>query len=287
MDALGSIEGDRRGELLAGRYMLGERIGDGGMGVVYKAHHARLDRPLAVKVLPPGFDDDALATRRLRDEGRAARRVRHPNIVRIVELGEDPRAEPFLVMEHIAGESLRRIVGRDGRLAVPRALALVTQLLDALGEAHRCGVTHADVASDNVLVTPSRDGREVATLIDFGLARVAEYPYLRAGEPAAGTPAYVAPELVRGEAPTASSDLYSAAVVLYELLTGLLPFGDDNPLVVLYRHVTDPVVAPSCCCAPGTIPPELDAVVLRALAKDPAERYATAGELARAALASA
>jgi serine/threonine protein kinase len=265
--------------------MLGERIGVGGMGVVYRAHQVPLDRVVAVKFLRPDVESNSHALRRFRYEGLATGRVRHRNVVRMIEYVHDTGRRPFLVLEHLGGELLGSVLEREGAMSQTRATSLIVQLLVALGEAHRCGVIHADVKTDNLVVAPTdAEGRELVTLIDFGLACLHDHPNptdARA-HTVSGTAAYLAPELARGDAPTPRSDLYSAGIVLYEVVTGATPFGGGTVRAIMNRHMFDAVAPPSRKAPAAGLPAAFDEVVLRALAKDPADRFPTARAFASA-----
>ena len=268
----------------AGSYVLGELLGRGGMGEVYAALQPSLGRAVAVKLLHPQLATDPSFVDRFRTEALAGSRLSHPNAAGVIDFGAADDGTPFLVMEHVPGERLACILEREGALPAERACVLVGQILAALDAAHAVGVVHADVKCDNVLVDAARDGSELATLIDFGIARLADREATTDAQVGivAGTPEYLAPEVIHGEPPTPASDLYAAGVVLYELLTGATPFRGGAPEAILHRHLEDEVVAPSLRCPDAEISPALERVVLRALAKDPAMRYASAVEFAAA-----
>jgi serine/threonine-protein kinase len=279
------------GEIVAGKYVLRERIGVGGMGVVYAAEQLALARTVAIKLLHEELVPDAELVRQLEGEARTASRLSHPNVAAMLDVGRTDDGRPFLVMEHVRGDTLAELVRAGGPMPVERAAALVAQVLAALDAAHAAGVVHADVKSDNVIVLAGRDGAEIAKVVDFGLARtIAEAR--RAPIDAdglllvSGTPEYMAPEVVRGEPPRVASDLYGAGVILYELVTGTTPFGGGTSTEILIRQVQDEVVPPSLRRPHGVVPPALDEVALRALAKDPAARFAEAAAFAAALTAA-
>ena len=270
-------------------YLVGELLGRGGMGAVYAAEQPSLGRKVAVKVLHPELAADPAMVDRFRTEALAGSRVSHPNVAGVIDFGTTAEGTPFLVMEHVAGERLGCIVEREGAVPPRRAGALVCQILAALDAAHLAGVVHADVKSDNVLVARARDGREVATLIDFGIARLADRPAPEddaAERVLSGTPEYLAPELIAGAPPSAASDLYAVGIVLYELLTGSTPFCGGTPPEVFQRHVDEAVIAPSLRLPDAEISAALDRVVLRAVAKDPAMRFASAAKFMAALIAA-
>src|SRR5688572_26531029 len=260
-------------------YELGALLGQGGMGAVYAAHQHALQRTVAVKFLHAALASDPTLVERFRQEALAASRVVSPHVVTVIDVGTATDGAPYVVMEHVAGERLGAIIEREGALEPGRACDLVEQLLAALEATHAAGIVHADVKSDNVMVSRGVDGREHVTLIDFGIARVldlegeAEDPENRV---LSGTAEYLAPEVIAGEPTTAAADVYAAGVVLYELLTGTPPFRGASSAEVLHMHLEDDPVAPSLRAPGAEIAPMLERVVLRALAKDPATRHASA-----------
>ncbi len=266
------------GSVLRDSYVLRERLGEGGMGVVYLADQPALARTVAIKILHPALAQNPSLVAAFCDEAVAAGQVRHPSSVAIHDIGRTPEGMLYIVMEHLPGRPLGRLVAEE-TLTVTRALAIADQVLGAIGAAHDAGVVHADIKSDNFIVQELA-GEDRVVLIDYGLARFEA----RGGVPdmVSGTPEYLAPELVLGEPPDARSDLYAAGILLYELLTGSTPFAGGAPLDILARHVEDVVVPPSLRRPDGSIPPSLDQVVLRALDKDPARRFADADQMRRA-----
>jgi serine/threonine-protein kinase len=273
------------GELVAGKYVLGARLGAGGMGVVYAAEQPALTRTVAIKVVHAELAADPAIVRRFHDEARAASRLAHPNVVAVLDYGETDNGIPFLVMEHVHGVTLTHILHRVGPLEISRAAALLGQVLAALGEAHAAGIVHGDVKSDNVLVERLHGGAELIKVVDFGLARItsegAHVERDAAGHRlVSGTPEYMAPELMSGDGITPASDLYAAGAILYELITGETPFAGGAPDAILARHVREAVVPPSLRRPDHHVAPAMDRVVMRALAKDPAERFADADTFA-------
>jgi serine/threonine protein kinase len=269
------------GDVLAGKYVLHECIGAGGMGAVFRADHPTLARQVAIKVIHPHLAAHLMFVRRFHDEALAASRVRHRGSVGIIDFGVATGGMPFIAMELLRGRPLGRIISEE-ILPLPRALGILDQILDALDAAHTCSVVHGDVKSDNFMVEQQAHD-DVVTMIDFGLARLdgaATSPGLLAG-----TPEYIAPELVRGAPPTSASDLYGAGVILYELLTGTMPFGGGSTSEILRRQREEAVIPPSRRRPDRGIPAAADAIVLRALAKDPGARFASAQEF-RSALGS-
>jgi serine/threonine protein kinase len=264
-----------RGDRIAQRYVLGEQLAAGGMGIVFAARQVDLDRDVAIKLAHPELADAAYVRRRFRDEAMALARICHPNVISVIELGET-ECGPFLVMPRLRGESLASAIAA-GTWSLARVRFVFDQVLAALVAAHASGVVHGDVKSDNIVLGRDEDGSDHATLIDFGLACIAERQHDR-DEPhvVSGTPEYLAPELIRGEHPTPASDLYGAGVVLYELVTGTTPFGGSSPADILVRQLDEPVEPPSQRAPHRKVPPDLERLVMRALDKDPRTRLARA-----------
>ncbi len=266
-------------------YELVDVIGAGGMGVVFDAESD--GRHVAVKLLTTQRLADERALRRFRDEALVGCIVRHPNLAATLEHGDTDNGVPFLVMERVCGETLGTRIQRDGIPSLSRAVTLVQQILAGLGALHAAGIVHGDVKSDNVLVERLDDGRDHARLIDFGLAHVqfaVNEEVRRPGpdeELVSGTPEYMAPEVIRGQGSSMASDLYAVGVILYELITGSTPFAGGTPCEITRRHLEDDVVPPSLRCE-GDLPAMLERIVLRALAKAPSERFASATAFAAA-----
>jgi serine/threonine-protein kinase len=287
---------DPLGVLLGGKYLLGELIGAGGMGTVHVAAQPALGRTVAIKILRPELVDDPRMHRHFEREAIAGARMAHPNLVTIYELAFTDDRRPFLVMEQVHGRLLGSLT-RECTLSVHRAHELTAQLLAVLGEVHRAGIVHADIKADNVMVETTRDRALRIRLLDFGLARIAPGPGDDPADPrfaddqvidseglryVSGTPEYMAPEVIRGGLATVASDLYGAGVILYELLTGVTPFAGGAPVEVVSRHLTEAPMRPSVARPDRYIPPAIEAVIARALAKEPRERFASADAFAAA-----
>ena len=267
------------GTLLNGRYKLLERIGAGGMSVVYKAQDTVLGRPVAVKMLHDSFTGDPDFLRRFRQEAYAAARLQHPNIVTVHDIGQDGDRH-YIVMEYVEGRTLKDLVrqyNQDGQnMPVSRALDLSVQISEGIGYAHRAGLVHCDVKPQNVLVT--RDDR--IKVADFGIARaVSEASQHIDDNRVWGTPQYFSPEQAAGEQPTPASDVYSIGVMMFELLTGQLPFTADSQAALALKHIQEP--PPHTSDLNPAVPEQLDLIVNKVLAKEPAGRYRTAGQLGR------
>jgi eukaryotic-like serine/threonine-protein kinase len=262
------------GRLLDGRYAITARIAHGGMATVYLAMDTRLDRQVALKVMHAELARDEEFVRRFIGEAKSVARLSHQNVVAVFDQGSDG---PFLylAMEYVPGRTLKEMLRERGRFTPAAALDIMAGVLDGLAAAHASGIVHRDVKPENVLLTA--DGR--LKVADFGLARAqAAAAHTRAGL-LIGTVAYLPPEQVTGDSTGPRSDVYSAGVVLFELLTGRQPFTGDTPIAVAYQHVNTDVPAPSSL-VPG-IPAAVDQLVLAATNRDPALRPADAGEFAR------
>ncbi len=260
------------GELIAERYELEELVGTGGMSSVYRAHDRLLERDVALKVLHPQFTADTDYVERFRREARSVARLSHPNIVTVIDRGEQDGRQ-FIVFEYVRGENLKTLLQRVGPLPQEEAVRLALQIARALGFAHDNGLVHRDVKPQNVLL--NGDGQ--AKVTDFGIARSLDVGGLTQTGTVMGTSDYIAPEQARGSQVDAQSDIYSLGTVLYELLTGEVPFPGDNFVAVALRHINEP--PPSVRERRPDVSPRLDAVIRRAMAKDPRDRFRSMDEL--------
>jgi eukaryotic-like serine/threonine-protein kinase len=267
--------------LIGGRYELGELLGRGGMAEVRKGTDSRLGRVVAVKRLRTDLASDATFQARFRREAQSAASLNHPAIVAVYDTGEEPAndgsgiSQPYIVMEFVAGRTLRDIL-REGRKILPeRALEITSGVLSALDYSHRAGIIHRDIKPGNVMLTPSGDVK----VMDFGIARAISDASSTMTQTAAvvGTAQYLSPEQARGETVDSRSDVYSAGCLLYELLTGRPPFVGDSPVAVAYQHVREPALPPSD--HDTDLPPEIDAIVMKALAKRVEDRYQSAAAM--------
>ena len=270
---------------LDGDYVLGEVLGTGGMGIIYSAIQRSLGRRVAIKVPHPELAASPFVNSRFRAEARASGRIDHRNVARVINFGGTDGAL-FLVMQHVAGVPLEKLVNQHGAMGTSVASEVCMQILAGLHATHTAGIIHADMKSGNVLIETMPDGSLRAVLIDFGLARFRDEPALDDARMLSGTPDYLAPELIRGGTPSVASDIYATGVVLYELLTGSTPFGGGTSKDIFLRQLGDAVVPPSLRSPDLEIPSGFDAIVVRALAKDPAARFATAAEFAAAVQAA-
>jgi serine/threonine-protein kinase len=263
------------GDVIAERYELLELVGSGGMSSVYKAHDRLLERNVALKVLHPHFGDDAEYVERFRREARAVAQLSHPNIVTVIDRGEAD-GHQFIVFEFVDGENLKELIQRTGPLPARRAVELAIAIADALAFAHQHELVHRDVKPQNVLL--NGDGEPKVT--DFGIARSLEVEHgVTQTGTVLGTSNYLSPEQASGKPVTPATDVYSLGVVLYELLTGEVPFPGDNFVAVAMKHINEP--APDLLERRPDVPMRLAAAVDRALEKDPARRFHSMDELAR------
>ncbi|MGE5134300.1 MAG: Stk1 family PASTA domain-containing Ser/Thr kinase [Gemmatimonadota bacterium] len=264
--------------LLGGRYELDGVVGRGGMAEVYRARDIRLDRIVAVKTLRDDLARDATFQARFRREAQSAASLNHPSIVAVYDTGEDnagPSHVPYIVMEYVDGRTLRDLLRDDRRLLPERALEITDGVLRALDYSHRNGIVHRDIKPGNVMLTRNGDVK----VMDFGIARAVSDAQATMTQTAQviGTAQYLSPEQARGERVDARSDLYSTGCLLYELLTGRPPFLGDSPVAIAYQHVRENPVPPSRL--DPEIPGWADAIVLKAMAKNPADRYQSANDM--------
>lgn len=258
--------------LLKDRYRLGEKIATGGMGTVFRATDEKLGRTVAIKLLAENLAGDASFVERFRREARASAGLRHPNIANVFDAGDEDECH-FIVMELAEGRDLARVLREEGPLAPERAVKIVDQIGLALGHAHAAGIIHRDVKPANVIVGPA----DSVKVTDFGIARAADDSKLTQTGSILGTAHYISPEQAEGKPMSPRSDIYSLGIVMYETLTGALPFTGDSLMAVAMRHINDDVPAPSAINA--SVPPELDDIVARATSKDPNDRYRETSEM--------
>jgi serine/threonine-protein kinase len=265
-------------QVLGERYQIGGVLGRGGMAEVHRGRDLRLNREVAVKVLRSDLARDPSFQVRFRREAQAAASLNHPAIVAVYDTGEDRTtsgATPYIVMEYVEGDTLRDVLRREGRLNPRKAMELAAEICGALDFSHRNGIVHRDVKPGNVMITP----QGAVKVMDFGIARAVSDSAATMTSTAAviGTAQYLSPEQARGEGVDARSDVYSLGCLLYELATGEPPFTGDSPVAVAYQHVREDPRLPSSI-APA-IPPELDAILMKAMSKNPANRYQSAADM--------
>ena len=261
--------------LLNDRYRLGEVLGSGGMAIVYQAKDQMLERTVAIKVLRPRYSKDPAFRERFRQEATAVANLSHPNIVTVHDFGFDEE-RLFIVMEFVPGETLKDILNKTPRLEPSRAIPLIVQICAGVGYAHRAGLVHCDMKPHNILVTP--DQRVKVT--DFGIARaLASIRPDEKTEIVWGSPQYFSPEQARGMAPSPASDVYGIGVILYQVLTGRLPFSSEDSVELARLH-RDVVPPPPISLVPS-IPETISRIVMKVLSKEPSSRYRTADQLGR------
>jgi beta-lactam-binding protein with PASTA domain len=254
------------------RYRIVRRLGSGGMATVYLAEDEVLGRRVAIKILNERYANDEQFVERFRREAKSAAGLSHPNIVSIYDRGE-AEGTYYIAMEHLDGRTLKQLILARGPAPIRVAIEYTRQILGALGFAHRHGIVHRDIKPHNVIV----DGEARAKVTDFGIARAGAASQMTEAGSIVGTAQYLSPEQARGGPIDQRSDLYSVGIVLYELLTGTVPFSGESPVEIAMKHLSEKPEPPST--HREEIPEELDLVVMRALAKDPAERYQTADEM--------
>lgn len=267
-------------KILADRYRLTEQIGMGGMAIVYRAVDLRTGHNVAVKVLRPEFNEDSEFISRFQREAEAASKMTHHNIVNLLDVGMDGENR-YLVMEYVQGKTLKEVIQERGKLSAPLACQISIRILSALEHAHRNGIIHRDIKPQNILV--HADGH--IKVADFGIARIANSSTLTKGDNVMGSVHYFSPEQARGEGANATSDIYSTGIVLYEMLTGRVPYDGDNPVAVAMQHLHATPI-PIQTLAPD-VPPAVVHVCMKAMEKNPAMRYQSARDMAsdlRAAL---
>jgi serine/threonine protein kinase len=259
--------------LLNQRYKVISQIGSGGMSLVFKAQDLSLGRIVAIKVLRERYTGDGQFLDRFLHEARAAANLAHPNIVTVHDFGEDA-GRYYMVMEYIEGENLKTIIRNGSPFTVDRTLDFITQISAGVGYAHRAGLVHCDIKPQNVLVTP--EGKVKVT--DFGIARaLISIKPNEQNDIVWGSPQYFAPEQAAGEAPTPASDVYAIGIVMYEMLTGRLPFQAENPQALAMMHLRDE--PPPISLYNPAVPEAIERIVRKVLAKEPAARYRTADQL--------
>jgi serine/threonine protein kinase len=273
------------GKTLPGGHHILDLISVGGMGRVYRAQQSALGRTVAVKIIHPHLLADENSALRFMTEARAASQLNHPNSVSVFDFGRTDDGQPYLVMEFLRGKDLARIAYEEGPLPFPRIVDVLRQVLAALSEAHDLGIVHRDLKPENVILEQLRRGGDFVKVVDFGLAKLkadTQSPSVTSPGIVCGTPDYMAPEQGRGDAIDGRSDLYSVGVILFQLLTGRLPYEADSPTQVVMMHLTLPVPDPRQVAPERTIPEPLVNILFRAMSKDSRDRYQDASEFSEA-----
>ncbi|MCE9574169.1 MAG: protein kinase [Deltaproteobacteria bacterium] len=279
------LEYDRLvGTTLDGRYFIERKIGEGGMGVVFAARHAIIERPLAIKVLKKEVARDTATVKRFVQEAKAASRIGHPNIVDVTDFGTTPDGLTYSVMEYVDGQTLSGAIKAGAPFKLPRAMTIAAQIARALGAAHAKGIVHRDLKPENVFVL-NRDGRhDFVKIVDFGIAKVTaveggpaqDGPRLTRAGAVFGTPEYMAPEQAAGRNDTDGRvDIYALGIILYEMVTGKVPHKADSMVRTLAMQMLDPIIPPSQVRPEANFPPDFEAMLMKALAKKREQRYPT------------
>ncbi|TMQ15788.1 MAG: hypothetical protein E6J90_24925 [Deltaproteobacteria bacterium] len=262
------------GKVIDGRYEILARIGEGGMGVVYKARQMTIDRVIAIKMLNAQMAGDQTWVQRFYNEAKACSRLQHPNTIRMFDFGQAPDGRLFMTMEFLDGMSLREALAR-GPLAAHRVVKILIQCCASLAEAHSIGIIHRDIKPDNVFLLNMAGSPDFVKLLDFSVAKLLEGDRMKTQAGVVfGTPQYMSPEQGRGLPLDARSDLYALGILAFEMLTGNVPFHDENPMTVIQMHL-HAAVPP----LPQTIPYSAQQIVRRALEKEPSRRYQSSGEM--------
>jgi serine/threonine-protein kinase len=271
---------DLVGREIAGRYRIVKKLGEGGMGAVYRGEQISLKRAVAVKLLKPELGANQMVLRRFNAEAEAVAKLSHPNTVNIYDFGQDSDGSLFIAMEFIEGRSLRDAIQKEGPFSPTRAISIAIQVAASLSDAHAHSIVHRDLKPDNVMLQDRGRQRDVVRVLDFGIAklrddnRATQQAMTQAGD-MLGTPQYMAPEQIRGEAIDGRTDIYALGCMIYEMVTARLPYEAPTIMAMLSKHLLEQVVRPSQRRPDLMIPPALDQLVLAAMAKDPAARPAT------------
>lgn len=272
------------GKVFADRYEIQSVLGTGGMSIVYKAQHRLMNRTVAIKMLHKVYKEEVVALERFRLEAEAASQLNHQNIVSVYDFGVTPEGEPFFVMDCLQGESLQELISRKGKVPYERALPIFRQICDALDAAHKKGIVHRDLKAANVVLVKQPDGSELVKLVDFGIAKILpqdgkqQQHLTRTGE-IFGSPICMSPEQCLGQPLDVRTDIYALGCLMYETLTGGPPFMGDSLLVTMNKHVSEPPKPISQVVPEAKVPPELEELVLKCMAKSPGDRCQSAGEV--------
>jgi hypothetical protein len=278
-----NAQADLLGSIIAERYHVLKKLGEGGMGTVYLAEHVKMGRKAALKVMNPGMNTDADAIARFNREAANASRLNHPNVCAIYDFGETPDGLIYLAMEFIEGESLTSLIEKNGYLAAPRAASIIHQAADALAVAHDYGIVHRDLKPDNIMIAKDRDGSDVVKVVDFGIAKASSSDAQKVTKTGlvVGTPEYMSPEQLAGDKLDGRSDIYSLGLVAFNCLTGLLPFPSDTAQEAMIMRLTDQPKTLAEMKPEIEWPAELQRVMDKVLARDADERYQKSDEFGR------
>ncbi|MEX0690917.1 MAG: protein kinase [Gemmatimonadales bacterium] len=279
---------DLVGSVVAERYHITKKLGEGGMGAVYLGEHVKMGRKSAIKVMSQSMANDPDSIARFNREAANAARINHPHVCAIYDFGETPDGVIYLAMEFIEGEALTDLIEREGALAPQRAVKIIRQAGEGLQTAHDMGIVHRDLKPDNIMIAQNRDG-DVVKVVDFGIAKAMgpeEGQNVTKTGLVVGTPEYMSPEQLSGDKLDGRSDIYSLALVFYRMLTGDLPFQADSAQEVMIKRLTDEPAPLNDTMPEGNFPAALQQVMDRALARMPSERYASAAQFAKDAEAA-
>lgn len=270
--------------VLSDRYRILQKLGEGGMGVVYLAEHVVIEKKIALKILFPDLTRRSDLVQRFMQEAKSASRINHENVIDITDFGQSPEGYVFIAMEYLVGQDLGQLLKASGPLPWTRAQPIILQIVKALRAAHERGIVHRDVKPENVFVSPRDDGREFVKVLDFGIAKVLglddDAPRLTRTGMIFGTPEYMSPEQAQGQAVDHRVDIYAVGCILYHMVTGEVPFRAESFMGILSKHMLEQAVAPSV--RNPTVEAAVEAVINRAMEKDPARRFQTMGEFVEA-----
>jgi len=273
------------GREIAGRYRITAQLGQGGMGAVYRAEQMSLKREVAIKLLKPELSAEPGLVRRFNAEAELAAKLEHPNTVTLFDFGQDFDGTLFIAMEFVKGISLREVIQKEGPLKPTRALAIAEQVTASLANAHSHGIIHRDLKPDNIMLSTIGRKSDIVRVLDFGIAKlrdergdVTAMPLTQAGD-LLGTPQYMAPEQIRGEKVDGRTDVYALGAMLYEMITGRLPFEANSLMAILSKHLTELPISPASKRPDLNIAPELDRLIMELLQKDPNARPSSMEEL--------
>ncbi|MFO0620073.1 MAG: protein kinase [Polyangia bacterium] len=269
------------GTTIDGRYAIESRLGEGGMGVVYKARHVLIDKPVAIKILRKEAAQDTAAVQRFIQEAKSASKIGHSNIVDITDFGVLPDGHAYFVMEFLHGQTLAQAI-QEGPLEPARVCTIAAQMGRALNAAHQKGIVHRDLKPENIFLLEREGQKDYVKIVDFGIAKVGSGQKLTQVGMVLGTPEYMSPEQATGQETDHRVDQYATGCIMYEMLTGVVPFLGDRPAQTLTKHVFEPVIPPRKRKPELKIPASLDAVVIRAMAKKPEARFPSMKELEQA-----
>ena len=271
------------GDIIADRYRVVEKIGQGAMGTVYRAEHVQIGKAMAVKLLHHEVEQNPESVARFHREAEAASRLNHPNTVHVFDFGRTKSGSLYLVMEYVDGDDLGKVIAREGAMPFGRVAYLLAQVAGSVADAHAAGVIHRDLKPENIVIAEGRDG-ERPKVLDFGLAKLFEgtvEAQVTSSGTIVGTPYYMSPEQIQGHELDGRSDVYAMGAIMYECVVGKPPFDAPNPVGVLSKHLSEEPQRPSTR-SPLSVPSEADEIIMRCLDKDPSHRYQTAEELRQA-----